>query len=126
MNITLSKIAFTELQTSVVYLYGSEVAARSLPFKRDEIAYLEQRRAADPAAVVVLNRLPHKIYVVNFDSELPTAEALEKLRRAAAQIQLTLADEKVTRIALSGEGIIPEELVAFLEGLHMASGLDLS
>lgn len=121
MNITLSKIAFTELQTSVVYLYGSEVAARSLPFKRDEIAYLEQRRAADPAAVVVLNRLPHKIYVVNFDSELPTAEALEKLRRAAAQIQLTLADEKVTRIALSGEGIIPEELVAFLEGLHMAN-----
>lgn len=121
MNISLKKINYNDLQSSLIFLYGSEVAARALPFKRDEIAYLNSRREEDAASLVVFNRLPHKIYVQNFDSELPTAESLEKLRRAAASLQLTLSAEKVQHVAVSGEGIIPEEMVAFLEGLHMAN-----
>ena len=121
MNITLEKMNFGDLQSSLIFLYGSDVAARNLPFKRDETAYLEARRKEDASSLVVFNRLPHKIYVQNFDSELPTAESLEKLRRAAAAIQKMLSDEKVQRVALAGEGIIPEEMVAFLEGLHMAN-----
>ncbi len=121
MNITLEKINYSELHTSLIFLYGSEVAARSLPFKREETAYLTARRKEDAASLVVFNRLPHKIYVQNFDSELPTAESLEKLRRAASQLQLALMEEKVQRVAVTGEGLIPEEMVAFLEGLHMAN-----
>jgi leucyl aminopeptidase len=121
MNITLEKMNFGDLQSSLIFLYGSDVAARNLPFKRDETAYLEARRKEDASSLVVFNRLPHKIYVQNFDSELPTAESLEKLRRAAAAIHKMLSDEKVQRVALAGEGIIPEEMVAFLEGLHMAN-----
>lgn len=121
MNITLEKINYSDLKTSLVFLYGSEVANRALPFKRDELAYLEARRKEDASALVVFNRLPHKIYVQNFDSDLPNAETLEKLRRAAADIQLLLSKEKIETVAVTGEGIIPEELVAFLEGLHMAN-----
>lgn len=121
MNISLEKINYSELNTSLIFLYGNDVAARALPFKRDEIAYIESRRKEEKENLVVLNRLPHKIYVQSFDSELPSNEAQEKLRRAAAAIQQWLTKEKEDRVAISGEGIIPEEMVAFLEGLHMAN-----
>lgn len=121
MEIKLGKIDYTTLDRSVIFLYGSEVAARALPLKRDEAAYLEQRRKDDISSLVVFGRLPHKIYVQNFDSELPNSEALEKLRRAAAELQQTLSTEKVERVAVTGEGVIPEEVVAFLEGLHLAN-----
>lgn len=121
MILKLDKINYNDLDRSMVFLYGSDVAARSLPFKREETAYIEAQRKEKKDALIVLNRLPHKIYVQNFDSELPGNEAQEKLRRAAAELQLTLSKEKVTAIAITGEGIIPEEMVAFLEGLHMAN-----
>ena len=121
MEIKLEKIDFGSLSRSVIFLYGSEVASRSLPFKRDEAAFIEQKRKDDISSLVVLNRLPHKIFVQNFDSELPNNEALEKLRKAAAELQLTLSKEGITNVAVTGEGIIPEEVVAFVEGLHMAS-----
>lgn len=121
MNIVLDKIDFNHLQQSVVMIYGSEVATRTLPFKRDEVAYINARRAEDANALVVLNRLPHKLYVQNFDSDLNSEEALEKLRRAAGEIQQMLVKEKVNEVAVTGLGIIPEELVAFVEGLHMAN-----
>lgn len=121
MNITLDKLNYSDLQSSMIFLYGSEVSQRALPFKKDETAYIESCRKEDANALVVLNRFPYKIFVQSFDSELPGNEALEKLRRAAASIQLTLSKEKVEKVCLTGEGIIPEELVAFLEGLHMAN-----
>lgn len=121
MEIKLEKIDFGSMDRSVIFLYGSEVASRSLPFKRDEAAFIEQKRKDDISSVVVLNRLPHKIYVQNFDSELPNNEALEKLRKAAAELQLVLGKEGVTSVAVTGVGIIPEEVVAFVEGLHMAN-----
>lgn len=121
MKITLEKLKYSDLESSLVFVYGSEVAARALPFKREEIAYVTERRKDDANSLVVLNRLPHKIYVQNFDSEMPGNEAQEKLRCAAAKIQQMLSKEKVTKVAVTGEGIIPEEMVAFLEGLHMAN-----
>lgn len=121
MNIILGKIDYNKLDSSVVFLYGNDVASRSLPLKKDELAYLEQKRKDDLTSLVVFNRLPHKIYVQNFDSELPTNESLEKLRNAAAKIQLVLVAEKVTKVCVTGAGVIPEEVVAFLEGLHMSN-----
>lgn len=121
MNIILGKIDYNKLDSSVVFLYGNDVASRSLPLKKDELAYLEQKRKDDLTSLVVFNRLPHKIYVQNFDSELPTNESLEKLRNAAAKIQLALVAEKVTKVCVTGAGVIPEEVVAFLEGLHMSN-----
>ena len=121
MNIRLDTINYSDLRESVVLLYGSEVASRSLPLKKDEVAYLDSKRKEDISSLVVFNRLPHRIYVQNFDSELPSGESHEALRKAAAELQLLLSKEKVERVAVTGEGIIPEEMVAFLEGLHMAN-----
>ena len=86
MEIKLEKIEFGTLRRSVIFLYGSEVAMRSLPFKREESAYVEERRKRDISSLVVLNRLPQKIYVQNFDSEKPSGETLENLRKAAAEL----------------------------------------
>lgn len=121
MNITLGKIDYNKLDSSMIFLYGSDVASRVLPFKKDELAYLEQKRKEDIASMVVFNRLPHKIYVQSFDSELPNNESLEKLRNAAAMLQQVLVGEKMTKVCVTGEGVITEEVVAFLEGLHMAN-----
>ncbi|MBQ6237536.1 MAG: leucyl aminopeptidase family protein [Bacteroidales bacterium] len=121
MEIKLGKIDYTPLDRSVIFLYGSEVAARALPLKRDEVAFLEQKRNEDISSLVVFNRLPHRIYVQNFDSELPNNETLEKLRCAAANLQTVLSKEKVDKVAVSGEGVIPEEVVAFVEGLHLSN-----
>ena len=121
MNISLGKIDYSNLDASLLFLYGNDVASRSLPFKKDELAYLEQKRKDDASSLVVFNRLPHKIYVQNFDSELPGNESLEKLRNAAAKLQLILSGEKVTKVNITGEGVIPEEVVAFVEGLHMSN-----
>ncbi|MBP5190408.1 MAG: leucyl aminopeptidase family protein [Bacteroidales bacterium] len=121
MDIKLGKIDFTALDRPVIFLYGSEVASRSLPLKRDEVSYLGQRRKDDISSLVVFSRLPHKIFVQNFDSELPSSECLEKLRRSAAELQFMLCKEKMEKVAITGEGVIPEEMVAFIEGLHMAA-----
>lgn len=121
MKIKLGKIDYTSLDRPVIFLYGSDVASRALPLKRDEVSYLEQKRKDDISSLVVFNRLPHRIYVQNFDSEQPNSDALEKLRRAAADLQLMLCKEKTEKVAVTGDGVIPEEVVAFLEGLHMAS-----
>ncbi len=121
MNITLKKIDFSELPSSLIFLIGDESGAKTLPLKRDEKNYLAQCRKDNIDSLVVFNRLPYKIYVQNFDSEKPSVEVLEILRRAAAKMQLTLSNEKVEHVALSGADIIPEELVAYLEGLHMAN-----
>lgn len=121
MNITLGKIDYNKLNSSMVFLYGSEVASRALPLKKDELAYLDQKRKEDLASLVVFNRLPHKLYLQSFDSELPSNESLEKLRNAAAVLQKIMVDEKVTKLYVTGEGVITEEVVAFLEGLHMSN-----
>ena len=121
MNILLEKIDFSKIKSSVIFLYDSDVASRSLPFKRDEVAYIEAKRKEDISSLVILNRLPYKIYVQSFNSELPVDESLEQIRKSAAALQLMLMKEKVKSVAFTGEGIIPEEAVAFLEGLHMAN-----
>ena len=116
MKISLEKIDYSVLDSSLIFVYGSEVATRALPFKREECAYVVDRRKDDANSLVVLNRLPHKIYVQNFDSELPSNEAQEKLRKSAAELQQMLSKEKTTKVY-----VIPEEMVAFLEGLHMSN-----
>ena len=121
MNIETGKTDYRQLQSSVAYLYGSEVAVRSLPFSRDELAYIKKRREEEINSTIVINRLPHKIYVVSFDGEKPSAEVQEKLRRSAADLQQVLAKEKISKLAVAGSGFIVEEMVAFLEGLSMAN-----
>jgi len=121
MNIKLQKLDYNDLSSSLIFLYGSEVAARALPFKRDEVAFLNERRKEDPNCLVVFNRLPFKIYVQNFDGDLPNAEVQEKLRCAADTLQQMLSKDKEQMVSVTGEGIIPEEMIAFLEGLHMAN-----
>ncbi len=121
MEIRLDRIDFSALSRSVIFLYGSEVASRVLPMKKDEVAFVGQKRKDDISSMVVLNRLPYKIYVQNFDSDLPNNMALEKLRKAAADMQQLFSKEGVKSVAVTGEGVIPEEVVAFVEGLHMAN-----
>lgn len=104
-----------------IFLYGNEVSARQLPMKKDELAYISRRRRENKDACVVLDRLPHKMYVQCFDPDVPTSQTAENLRRAAASLRQRLVDEGVEEVAVTGIGLLTEEAMAFLEGLNMSN-----
>ncbi len=108
-------------KADMIFLYGNEVAPKALPMRKAELAYITERRQEKADALVVLDRLPNKLYVQTFDPEQPAHDSWEVLRRAAAVIQGKLADDKCEEIYLSGAGVLTEEIVAFLEGLYMAN-----
>lgn len=106
---------------SSVYLYGSEVSTKMLPFKKTELDYLLATRARRPDASLVFDRLPHHLYVLNFDADREPSHVQEQLRIQAGKLQATLSQEGETEIFITGMGVLKEELLAFLEGLHMAN-----
>ena len=120
MRFDIKEIVAREYEGNVIFLYGNEVADRVLPLGKKELEYLKMRREGDANAIVVFDRLPYKLYVVNFDSEKPSSESQETLRRSADKVAGMLRGEKQKETALTGEGVIPEEVAAFMEGLFLA------
>lgn len=121
MNITLESISLKEYEGNVVFLYGDEIADRALPLRKDEVSYLKAQRAEEKNALVSFDRLPYRIYVQSFDSEIEAAESQEKLRKAAADLQSALVKAKQTRLYVTGEGVLTEEVLAFVEGLYLSN-----
>lgn len=114
------------LADHTIFLYGDEVPSKVLPFKKEELSYLSQCRETSADELVVLNRFSKDgsrsvTYIQNFDSTVSAAESQEKLRRSACCLQEMLVKEKATKVAISGEGVIPEEMMAFLEGLVLSN-----
>lgn len=120
MQFRLEQLNLKEYEGNVVLLYGSEVADRCLPLSKKELEYVKARKEEKADSIVVFDRLPYHIYIVNFDSEKAPNICQEHLRRSAAKLVEKLKAGKVDEIAVTGEGAIPEEMVAFLEGLYLA------
>lgn len=120
MQLFLQSINPKDHDGNVIFLYGNEVAERVLPLSKKEIEYLKAHRQQDPNAIVAFDRLPYHLYVVNFDSDRPANESQERLRQSADKVVSMLKADKQTSAAVTGEGIIPEEVVAFVEGLQLA------
>lgn len=120
MQFILDQINPKEYEGNLIFLYGNDVADRTLPLSKKEIDYLKQRREADRHAIVAFDRLPYKLYVVNFDSEISANESQEHIRRSADKVVSMLKDLKQHTAAVTGDGVIPEEVVAFMEGLVLS------
>lgn len=120
MQITLEPISPKEYEGNVVFLYGNEVADRNLPLSKKEVDYLKTRRSNDNYSIVSFDRTPYRLYVVNFDAYSPASENQEKLRRSADKVVSMLKDADQDAVGITGEGTIPEEVVAFLEGMMLA------
>lgn len=120
MQFELKQISPKDYEGNLVFLYGNEVADRNLPLSKKELEYLKARREKDADSIVVFDRLPYRFFFVNFDSERLPGESQERLRRSADKVVAQLRIEKQTSLALTGEGVIPEEVVAFAEGLFLA------
>ena len=115
-----------QLERTTLFLYGDEVAAKMLPLKKDEIAYLDACRQKNRDSLVQLHRFNatkehYSLWIVNYNSELEGSLVNEKLRRAAATLMDKLAEEQSNDIAISGAGMLTEELIAFVEGLTFAN-----
>ena len=116
----LSPINPKELDANLVLLYGDEVSERNLPLSKKELDYLKSRRAEKADCIVRFDRLPYSLYIVNFDADQSPALCQEKLRRSAAKVTAMMRDLKQTCLAVTAVGSIPEEMVAFVEGLYLA------
>lgn len=119
----------------MVFLYGDEAAERDLPLGRKELEVIGRGKSAvarkggvengewkveSGVRVTGFDRLPHRLYVVSFDSERPAPEVQEGLRRAATKLLAKMEEDGVKDVAVCGEGTLPEEMAALLEGLTLA------
>lgn len=120
MIYTLQTINAKTYSGDLVFLYGDEAASRDLPLGKKEIELLTARRQDKKDQLLVFDRLPHHIYVLSFDSEREASLSQEMLRRKAMDLLRRLEADKVDNIALTGEGVLPEEVAAFVEGLTLA------
>ena len=105
---------------NLIFLYGNEVADRSLPLGKKELDCLKRRRRTEGDSVVVFDRLPYRLYVVNFDSECQAGVCHERLRRRADRVVSMLKSDGQHEAAVVGEGVIPEEVVAYVEGMFLS------
>ena len=120
MQFKIKQISPKDYTGNIIFLYGTEVAERNLPLSKRELDFLKAAREQNADAVVAFDRLPYKLYVVNFDGERVPEQTQERLRRSADKVATLLREAKQTEAALTGEGVIPEEIVAFAEGLFLA------
>lgn len=120
MQFNIEQISPKDFEGNLIFLYGTEVADRNLPLSKRELEYVKGCREKDADALVVLDRLPYKLFIVNFDGERVPEQTQERLRRSADKVAAQLREAKQTSVALTGEGVIPEEVVAFAEGLFLA------
>ena len=120
MDFELKQINPKEYEGNLVLLYGNEVSDRSLPLGKKEIEFLKTKREESLETIVEFDRLPYHIYIVNFDSEESAQISQEKLRRAADKVVTMLKAAKQDKVAVIGEGVIAEEVVAFVEGMRLS------
>lgn len=109
-----------DIEANVLFLYGDEVSDRSLPLSRRELALVKERRADKRDFLLVFDRLPYRLYLLSFDSEKPTPESQEGLRRSAMKVLKRLEEDKVADLTVTGEGILEDEMAAAVEGLTLA------
>ena len=108
----------------MIFMYGDESAERVLPLGKREVELVKGKRneGGEDAKnfVVAFDRLPSRLYFVSFDSERKGAEVQERLRLLAAEVLRLLERDGVKEVALCGEGTLPEEVAAMVEGLTLA------
>ena len=116
----LEPIKIKECQENLLLLYGDEVPERNLPLSRKEIETLKTRRAEGKDLLLSFDRLPYKLYLLSFNSETPMPECQEGLRRKAMDVLKMLEADRQTSLTVSGLGVLPEEVMAVVEGLTLA------
>lgn len=121
MTYELQTITPRQYDGHLVFLYGDEGSERSLPLSKKEIAAVHQRREREKNFILSFDRLPYRLHLLSFDSERPVPEVQEELRRMAAKLLPLLEADRVDSLAVSGEGTLPEEVMALVEGLTLAN-----
>ena len=120
MNYKLEKINAKNYEGNVIFLYGDDVADRLLPLSRKELEIVKAKRDNKKDFQVVFDRLPYRLYLLSFDSEQAAPECQEMLRRGAAKMLERMQADEVDSAAVTGAGVLPEEMTAFVEGLALA------
>lgn len=120
MIYNLQPINAKQHQGDILLLYGDDTAARALPLAKKEIEHLNHRRSLKKDQLLVFDRLPFHLFLLSFDSEQPAPLCQEHLRRKAMDLLRLLEAHDVHHLAVTGEGVLPEEIEALVEGLTLA------
>ena len=100
------KIDSKTFQGNLLFLYGDDVAERTLPLGKKEIELVKSRRAEKRDFLLVFDRLPYRLYLLSFDSEKAAPECQEKLRCSAMQLLKRIEEDRVATLAVTGEGVL--------------------
>ncbi len=119
MIYNLESIDAKRYEGNLLYLYGDEAGERSLPLGKRELELVRARRAENRDVLLSFDRLPYKLYLLSFDSERASESTQEVLRRKAAELLKMMETDRCTQLAVSGEGVLPEEVIAVAEGLTL-------
>lgn len=120
MTYELQTINPRQYDGAMLFLYGDEGASRALPLSKREVACVNERRERGRDFIMTFDRLPHRLYVLSFDSELPAPEVQEGLHRSAMKLLRLLEADGVESLAVTGDGALPEEVMAAVEGITLA------
>ena len=120
MIYNLETINAKEYNGNMLFLYGDDVPERSFPLSQKELRLLKERRAEKKEQLIAFDRLPDKLYFLSFDSSQPMVECQETLRRKAANLVKMLEADRAHTLAVTGAGILPEEVMAVVEGITLA------
>ena len=120
MKYTLLPIKAKEYEGTMLYLYGDDASERGLPLSRKEIEVLRKHREKKKDCLLGFDRLPERLYVVSFDSEAAAPVCQERLRRKMAELLPLLERDGVRELAITGDGVLAEEVLAAVEGLTLA------
>ena len=116
----LEPIDVKQYAGNLLLLYGDEVPERSLPLSRKELDLVKARRGEKRDFLLSFDRLPYRLYLLSFDSERPMPECQEGVRRKMMDLLKRLETDKADTLAISGVGLLPEEMMAVVEGLTLA------
>lgn len=120
MIYSLKSIDAKKWEGDMLFLYGDDIATRNLPLSKKELELLKKRREEQREQLLVFDRLPYHIYVQSFDSEKSSHKCKEMLRRNAVELLHRFEADKVETLAITGEGVLSEEVEAMVEGLTLA------
>ncbi len=112
MKTQLSKITDIPESGSVALLFN-DITDIQYPLKKEELEFWS--RKPDKAGSLLLQRLPHFVFLVNHDPSKPESLILETFRRAGSLWMKTVMSEKIEEVYLAGfSGSVYTK--AFIEG----------
>jgi leucyl aminopeptidase len=117
----ISKKASINAADNLVLICGKDSGLSNAGLTKDEISYLRKRIAAPDKKLVSLSTPQRHIFMQVVEEKKDRHTTLELLRKMAAMIHTYISDSRLTAVTIVDLDQLPEETLAFAEGLVLSN-----